>query len=225
MNSPTADSTWPAVSVAAGAPERPVRTRRARGGDGARRPTYDAARLLEVVVGEFLARGYDATSMEDLARAAGITKSSFYYHVSGKEELLRAALTRAIDALFAILDEPRAREGDPLGRLRYVIRRQVEVLIAERPYVALLLRVRGNTETERWALERRREFDAAVAELIAAAVATGAAKSPVSPTMAARLVSGLVNSMSEWYQPGRPGAQDLPDEIVAVLLDGLIQVD
>ena len=29
--------------------------------------------------------------MEDLSRAAGITKSSFYHHVSGKEELLRAA--------------------------------------------------------------------------------------------------------------------------------------
>jgi hypothetical protein len=40
-----------------------------------------------------------------------------------------------------------------------VVRRSVDVLAAELPYVTLLLRVRGNTGAERWALERRREFD------------------------------------------------------------------
>ena len=50
--------------------------------------------------------------------------------------------------------------GRAVDRLRYIVRRQVEVLQAELPYVTLLLRVRGNTDTERWALERRRAFDA-----------------------------------------------------------------
>lgn len=39
--------------------------------------------------------------------------------------------------------------------------------------MTLLLRLRGNTETERWALGRRREFDAAITELVRAAVQTG----------------------------------------------------
>ena len=57
-----------------------------------------------------------------------------------------------------------------MDRLRYIVRRQVEVLQAELPYVTLLLRVRGNTDTERWALERRRTFDAALADLVREAV-------------------------------------------------------
>ena len=118
-----------------------------------RRPVYDAASLLAVAVGEFNTRGYDATSMEYLSSAAGITKSSFYHHVSGKEDLLRAALQRALDGLFAILDERHAAMGLAVDRLRYIVRRQVEVLQAELPYVTLLLRLRGNTATERWALE------------------------------------------------------------------------
>ena len=77
----------------------------------ARRPSTGPGSLLEVAVGEFIARGYDATSMEDLSRAAGITKSSFYHHFSGKEALLRAALERALSRLFAILAEPGATAG------------------------------------------------------------------------------------------------------------------
>lgn len=99
----------------------------------ARRDTYTPESLLSVAVRVFNERGYDGTSMEHLSKAAGISKSSIYHHVSGKEELLRRAVSRALDALFAILDEPRAGEGRAVERLEYVVRRTVEVLTAELP--------------------------------------------------------------------------------------------
>ena len=61
-----------------------------------RRTPHGQDSLLEIAVGEFITRGYDATSMEDLSRAAGITKSSFYHHFASKEALLRAALDRSL---------------------------------------------------------------------------------------------------------------------------------
>jgi AcrR family transcriptional regulator len=198
------------------------RTRRARGDAGARRPVYDAESLLAVAVAEFNTRGYDATSMEDLSRAAGITKSSFYHHVSGKEDLLRAALERALDGLFGILAERAAQSGGALDRLRYIILRQVEVLTSELPYVTLLLRVRGNTEVERWALARRRAFDASIAALVAEAVEDGEVREGVEPALAARLLSGTVNSIIEWYRPGRPGSERLPGDVVRIVSDGII---
>jgi AcrR family transcriptional regulator len=200
----------------------PARTRRVRGGDGARRPVYDAESLLAVAVAEFNARGYDATSMEDLSRAAGITKSSFYHHVRGKEQLLRSALDRSLDGLFGILDEPGAREGTALDRLRHIVHRQVEVLTSELPYVTLLLRVRGNTDTERWALERRREFDGVVRALVAEAVQGGQVRSDVDPALAARLLSGTVNSIIEWYRPSTRGADSLPEDVVRAVTGGIL---
>lgn len=200
----------------------PPRTRRARGAAGARRPVYDASSLLAVAVREFNTRGYDATSMEDLSRAAGITKSSFYHHVSGKEELLRAALQRALDGLFGVLDERHASVGRPVDRLRYIVRRQVEVLQDELPYVTLLLRLRGNTDTERWALERRRTFDAVISGLVRDAVAAGEMRADVEPGVAARLLSGTVNSVAEWYRPGRADAQALPEDVVRSVFEGLV---
>jgi AcrR family transcriptional regulator len=186
------------------------------------RPAYDADSLLAVAVAEFNARGYDATSMEHLSRAAGITKSSFYHHIDGKEQLLSVALHRALSGLFAILDEPAAQQGSALDRLRHIVRRQVEVLTAELPYVTLLLRVRGNTEIERWALARRRAFDATIAALVAEAVEDGQIRQGVEPMLAARLLSGTVNSIIEWYRPGRPGSERLPAEIVRIVSEGII---
>jgi len=187
-----------------------------------RRPAQGPGSLLEVAVGEFITRGYDATSMEDLSRAAGITKSSFYHHFSGKEALLRAALERAIAVLFGVFDQPGALEGPPVQRLRHIVRGQVEALIDDLPYVTLLLRVRGNTETERWALDQRRAYDARVAAIVAEAVEQGELRADVDPALAARLLSGLVNSISEWYRPGRPGTAGLPDAVARAAFEGLL---
>jgi AcrR family transcriptional regulator len=213
-------SSVPAEPPAGAAPA--PRTRPVRGAAGERRPVYDVASLLAVSVREFNQRGYDATSMEDLSRAAGITKSSFYHHVRGKEELLRAALERALDGLFGILEEPAAQTGPTLARLKHIIGRQVEVLIAELPYVTLLLRVRGNTDTERWALARRRAFDATIASLVADAVADGEVRADVEPYLAARLLSGTVNSLIEWYRPGRSGSERLAEQVVRMVSEGII---
>jgi len=188
----------------------------------ARRTPHGQDSLMEIAVGEFITRGYDATSMEDLSRAAGITKSSFYHHFASKEALLRAALDRSLAGLFALLEEPEATTGTPLSRLRHIVRGQVAVLQRDLPYVTLLLRVRGNTESERWALARRREFDARLAALVRAAVEAGELRAGVDPILAARMLSGLVNSVVEWYRPGRPGAAELPDEVARAAFDGIL---
>ncbi|MDH6141601.1 MULTISPECIES: TetR/AcrR family transcriptional regulator [Kitasatospora] len=185
------------------------------------RTTYTVDSLLAVTVQVFNDRGYDGTSMEDLSRAAGISKSSIYHHVRGKEELLRLAVGRALDGLFGILDEPESGQGHPVDRLEHVVRRTAEVLLTELPYVTLLLRVRGNTETELWALERRRDFDHRVAELLRDAVAAGELRADVEPRLATRLLFGMINSIVEWYRPDHGGTDGIADAVVRLAFDGL----
>jgi AcrR family transcriptional regulator len=190
----------------------------------ARRDAYTPETLLTVAVRIFNERGYDGTSMEHLSKAAGISKSSIYHHVAGKEELLRRAVSRALDSLFAILDENGARRGRAIERVEYVTRRTVEVLVSELPYVTLLLRVRGNTKTERWALERRREFDQRVADLLKAAAADGDLRADVDIRLATRLLFGMVNSLVEWYRPHPGGGYDadqVAETVVQLAFDGL----
>src|SRR5437764_15367243 len=128
----------------------PPQTRSAKRG----RPGYDLESLLAVAVRLFNERGYDGTSMEDLSRKLGITKSAIYHHVPSKQELLRLAVDRALDGLFAIAEETAQRDGRAIERLEHLVRGSVLVLADRLPFVTLLLRVRGNTKVERAALAR-----------------------------------------------------------------------
>ena len=197
-----------------------------------RRRRYDLSALLAISAGVFTERGYDGTSMEDLSRATGLSKSSLYHHIDGKEQLLRLALERAVEPLFGVLAEPEAARGRAINRLEHVVRREVEVLVDQLPYVTLLLRVHGNTETERWALQRRREFDHAVADMVARAADEGDVRADVEPALVTRLLFGMINSLVDWYVPasgsrrGRRSHRSLrPDELaeslIKVVFDGL----
>jgi AcrR family transcriptional regulator len=186
------------------------------------RPGYDRESLLRVAVGVFNDRGYDGTSMEDLAARLGITKSAIYHHVPSKIELLRLAVNRALDGLFAVAAEPASTTGSATARLEHLIRRSVAVLVAELPFVTLLLRVRGNTEVERDALARRREFDTIVTDLVRHAVAEGGVRPDVDAAVTARLLFGMVNSLTEWYRPDRGhDAAEIADAVATVAFDGL----
>ena len=189
------------------------------------RRRYDVDSLLNVAVSVFIARGYDGTSMGDLAKAAGLSKSSLYHHVDSKEQLLRLALDRAVDPLFAITQEPGSRDGSAIDRLEFVVRRMVEVLVDRLPFVTLLLRIRGNTETERWALDQRREFDRFMTQLVAEAAAEGEVRTDVDPALTTRLVFGMVNSLVEWYAPDHraqaASATALADAVLKIAFTGL----
>jgi len=187
------------------------------------RPGYDLEQVLLVAARAFTERGYEGTSMQDLAGRLGITKSAIYHHVSGKEELLRLATDRALDGLSEVTAEAVAMDGKAIDRLEHAVRRSVEVLIDDLPYVALLLRLRGNTPAEKRAIARRREIDHAIGDLVAQAEAEGDVRPDVDPAVTARLLFGMVNSLVEWYRPRQSGAAEIADAVCKIAFDGLRQ--
>jgi AcrR family transcriptional regulator len=201
-------------------PERATPTTAPRRG----RPGYDAPTVLRRAIEVFNRQGYEATSIGDLARELGLSKSAIYHHVPSKEALLAAALDEALEGLSAAIDaavvaEPAANAHE---RLRSAVRESVEILVQHLPAVTLLLRVRGNSDIELAALERRREIDDKLALLVQAAVEEGSLRADIPPELISRLLFGTVNSLVEWYRPDGPvTAQDLSGAIVDLTFDGL----
>lgn len=172
----------------------------------------------------FNRQGYEATSMGDLARELGLTKSAIYHHVASKEALLAAALDEALDGLSAAISDavaaaPRTSAHD---RLRTAVQRSVQILAEHRPAVTLLLRVRGNSPVELAALRRRRAIDDQLAGLVRAAVEEGALRADIPPELISRLLFGMVNSLVEWYRPDGPlTVRDLAHALTELAFNGL----
>ncbi|MGD0050544.1 MAG: TetR/AcrR family transcriptional regulator [Vulcanimicrobiaceae bacterium] len=186
-----------------------------------RRP-YDIDTLTDVALRVFAERGYDGASMDDVARAAGITKASIYHHVSGKEALLERGLGRALDALFAILEEPGARDGRARERLRFIVTRVAETTLRLLPELSVLFRARGTSKSERGALERRREFDRVVTELVRTAQRDGDLRADLEPRLVVRLLFGMSNSVVEWYRPGAAlDAATVTKTVLGIVFEGI----
>ncbi|HCM79899.1 MAG TPA: TetR/AcrR family transcriptional regulator [Corynebacterium stationis] len=188
------------------------------------RPGYSRDDVIDAAVREFNQRGYEATSMGHVSSVLGISKSALYHHISSKEEILKYAVTRAQDALDGVVDKAEASDASPGEKVRALIYGSIEVLCADQESVTLLLRLRGNSELEMRALQRRREFTRRVIPLINAAQASGEIRSDLDTGVLTRLMFGTVNSVIEWYETG---GRLLPDEIarhaVVLLFNGAAQ--
>ena len=187
------------------------------------RPGYDRDEVLAAAVALFNEQGYDATSVSDLAARLGLTKSAMYHHFSSKEQLLEMALERgARRPRGRARASPRRSAGTAAERLHFVLRAAVQVLLDRLPYVTLLLRVRGNSDVERAALERRRAFDHEMALLVREAQASGSVRPDVDSAIVTRLIFGMLNSTIEWYRPTGPIDRDaLTHDILTVAFDGI----
>jgi len=187
------------------------------------RPGYDQRQVLEVAVQVFNEHGYDATSVAALAARLGLSKSALYHHYASKEQLLEIALDEALGALEGVL----AGAGDAGAasareRFEQVLHGAVIVLVDKLPFVTLLLRLRGNSEVERAALERRRAFDRGVTAIVRAAQDEGSVRADMDAAVTTRLLFGMVNSLVEWYRPAGPeGAAELADDVLRLARTGL----
>lgn len=185
-----------------------------------RRP-YTVDSLTDVAIPLFISRGYDATRIEHIAKAANISQSSLYHHVRGKEDLLKRALERAVGAAWAILDEPESRDGDALTRLVHIMRRLMTEQLRLQPEMTLLHRLRGNTPTERWAIAELERFEEAVAALVHEAQANGQLRADLDSALIVHLAFGMSDSVVEWFQPdGTWSHRQVVDTILHVMLDG-----
>lgn len=186
------------------------------------RPGYDQDSVLTIAVELFNLHGYEATSMGKLADRLGISKSAIYHHVPSKEDLLRLALDEALIPLESVVEDEHTHGRTADERLEYFLRATFRILIAKRPYVTLLLRLRGNTELERAALERRRAVDRKVAELVTLAQSEGTLRGDLEPRATARLLFGMINSVVDWFREAGPiTAATLEQHAISMVFDGL----
>src|SRR2546426_11734390 len=93
---------------------------------------FTRSRVFEVAAEVFHRKGYDNTSMSDVASAAGLTKAGLYHHVSSKESLLYTVLDSGLDLTESYVMKPLEAIADPLERLKTMIELHLHVVLEAR---------------------------------------------------------------------------------------------
>ena len=81
--------------------------------------TYD--KILEIATKSFAEKGYNGTSMREIAESLNITKAALYYHFPGKEEIFSACLTHFIGQLVSSLEKLAKADKTIWEKLRLLI--------------------------------------------------------------------------------------------------------
>ncbi len=159
--------------------------------------------IVESARREFAERGYAATSIRDIARAAGMSLSALYHYYPSKQHLLYAILDEDASAYFAACDaELKTAGDDPAGRLEALVTATVRFRVehpAKSTMVANEIRSLDADQLARF----RGQIDAGSGlfrDIIEAGVAAGEFRTPY-PEDARRAVIAMCNAIGEWYDP------------------------
>jgi TetR/AcrR family transcriptional regulator, cholesterol catabolism regulator len=181
--------------------------------------------ILRTAARLFQQRGYDATSMNDVAAALKLSKGGLYHHFQSKDEILFEIMDHAMDITQERVLKPVRGIADPEERLRSLIRLHIEVVLSprDREITVMLhenhplppaLRKRINA--------RKKEYIHFVEELMTDVQRSRRAKGAVTPRAAAFALLGMINWIYQWYKPeGNLQAQNLIPQFTELVLGGI----
>jgi AcrR family transcriptional regulator len=120
-------------------PPKPLRPRKDRRHGKQAKPASRLEEVLQSAANIFFAKGFHATSIEDVARDVGMLKGSLYYYIKSKDDLLFRLLLAGIEDSDAFIARQIDPQGDPVDQLERAIRAQIDYIIANRVQFGLFL--------------------------------------------------------------------------------------
>jgi AcrR family transcriptional regulator len=181
--------------------------------------------IIQAAAQIFRHKGFHATSMQEIADAVKLQKSSLYHHIPSKQDILLTILDYALDLLIADLQAVVESDLPPEDKLRRAVHVYVDRLTEDADLATVLLMEHRSLEPElkQGHIERRDRYEALWRELIEEGIEKGAFRS-MDPKVAGFALLGVQNWMLTWFRAdGRMRASDLADQFVDVFLNGFLE--
>jgi TetR/AcrR family transcriptional regulator, cholesterol catabolism regulator len=170
-------------------------------------------------------QGYDATSVNEIARALGITKAGLYHYISSKEALLFEIMSFGMDQIEAEVVAPLVGVSDPEERLRQILIRHATIATRAHGAVAQLAdEIRAlPTPLRRKIQQRTRDYFHLVRDTLAELRTAGRLRD-VDLTVAAFTLLGMILWTPRWFrQGGRLTSEQVAAEVAQIAMAGLLR--
>ena len=189
-----------------------------------RAPRRRQQEILEAAAQVFHEKGYESTSIQDIADSVGILKGSLYYYITSKEDLLFEIIQGVHEEALKNLDRTAAVEGDALQKIRAFVVIHVTHNALNLVKMAVFFQDFRSLNGERRQLivEERDMYDAFLRDLIRRGQDEGVVCPDIEPKLAAITVLGMMNWMYHWYRPdGELSASQIADAYADFVVAGL----
>lgn len=173
----------------------------------------------------FRDRGFDGTSVSDVAHALKMTKAGLYHYFTGKEALLFEIISYGLDEVRDEVAEPARAIRDPEVRLRELVLRHARIVTRAHGAVASLVdETRALPAPERRRLEERMRVYFDLMRSTLAELKHAGKLRDVDVSVAAFGVLGMVLWLPRWYRHGgRLTEEQVAEEIANLALGGLLR--
>ena len=181
--------------------------------------------ILETAARLICARGYEATSIQDIADACGLTKAGLYHHIESKEHLLLEIMNYGMDVFEEQVLSQVETIADPVERLRACMEKNI--LLVTRGWSKEVTIILHEHQTLTGAARkeinaRKKRYVGFLESGFREAIERGQIR-PVDPTLAAFSFLGVVLWTYKWYQPkGRVSPEQLATGMIDMFFRGLL---
>ncbi|HMG53392.1 MAG TPA: TetR/AcrR family transcriptional regulator [Kofleriaceae bacterium] len=169
--------------------------------------------------------GYEATSMQEIAEACGLTKAGLYHHIKTKEALLLAIMHYGMDMFDDMVLAKTADIVDPVARLRECMARNIALITqdASKEVTIILHEHQTLTGAARDEINQRKKRYVRFLEAAFREASERGQIRAVDPTLAAFSFLGIVLWTYKWYRAdGRVPPQQLSDGMIDLFFEGLM---
>jgi len=195
-----------ATSEATDRPKAPRRRAPTGPAPSARAGGDKRERILRAAVKVFARKGFYASRVSEIARAAGVADGTIYLYFKSKDELLTSLFEDRIAPLLTLLRDECARVDTGPGRLRRLIELQLGLLEGERDLAEVVtVNLRQSTRLlKQYATRRFTEYLELMATVVADAQRAGEFRPDVSPRIVARAIFGALDGIALTWALGNP---------------------
>jgi AcrR family transcriptional regulator len=181
---------------------------------------YKRERILEEAVKLFYERGFNGTTLDDIAAELGVTKPFIYTHFRSKVELLAALCRPTIELSLAAVQSAAEGPGTPTERLHRGIIDFTHVILSRQANIAIYFREEKNLAKE--ALDDinalRKQFDRLLSQLLREGAASGDFHL-ADVDLTALAIGGMISWAYTWHRPsGRLALAELCERMADLTL-------
>ena len=184
-----------------------------------------AAEVYRTAARVILEKGYDGTSVSDIADALGITKAGLYHYISGKTELLYEIMKFGLDELDQQVMVPAQAIADAEERLRFVISTHAGLVMQSDGAVTILVdEARALSPVQnRKVTKRKRGYLDFLRKTLDELSAEGKLRG-VNTTVATFTIIAAINWLSRWYQAnGTLSKVEIAEQIADIAFHGVLR--